>query len=148
MEIAIGCDHRGVRLKQTISNLLAELGYVYVDFGCSDDATRVDYPDFAKKVAEAVASGQFERGILVCSTGVGMSIAANKVKGIRAALCHEPLSARRSRQHTDANVLCLGQDIVGQDLALEIVETFLASDFEGGRHAQRLRKIGALESKE
>jgi len=146
MQIALGCDHRGLHLKQLVINLITEIGHTYKDFGCYHDATRVDYPDFAQKVAEAVAGGEFDCGILVCGSGIGMSMAANKVKGIRAAPCHEPFSARRARQHTDANVLCLGQDIVGQDLAREIVKTFLDTGFEGGRHAERVEKIRALEN--
>lgn len=147
MQIALGCDHRGLQLKQLVINLITEVGHTYKDFGCYYDTTRVDYPDFAQKVAEAVASGESGCGILVCGSGIGMSMAANKVKGIRAALCHEPFSARRARQHTDANVLCLGQDVVGQDLAREIVKTFLDTEFEGGRHAQRVEKIRTLENR-
>jgi len=146
MQIAFGCDHRGLQLKQLLINLVTDLGHTHKDFGCYYDSTRVDYPDFAQKVAEAVASGEFDCGILVCGSGIGMSIAANKIKGIRAALCHEPFAARRARQHTGANVLCLGQDFVGHELAAETVQTFLSTEFEGGRHAQRLEKISALES--
>ncbi len=109
MRIALGCDHRGLELKQAIMGLLDELGHDYQDFGCySTDP--VDYPDIAKQVAEAVAAGDFDQGILICSSGIGMSIAANKVKGIRAALCCSTLGADRARRHNDANVLCLGQD--------------------------------------
>ncbi len=146
MQIALGCDHRGLHLKQLVINLITDIGHTYKDFGCYYDTTRVDYPDFAQKVAEEVANGACDCGILVCGSGIGMSIASNKVKGIRAAICHDPFSARRARQHTDANILCLGQDIVGQDLARDIVQTFLNTDFEGGRHAQRLDKIKALEN--
>ena len=145
MQIALGCDHRGLQLKQMIINLVTDIGHTCKDFGCYYDTTRVDYPDFAQKVAEAVASKEFDCGILVCGSGIGMSMAANKVNGIRAALCHEPFSARRARQHTGANVLCLGQDMLGQELTKEIVQTFLDTEFEGGRHAQRLEKIRALE---
>jgi ribose 5-phosphate isomerase B len=147
MKIALGCDHRGLQLKQMIINLITEMRHTYKDFGCYYNTTRVDYPDFAQKVAEEVANGGFDCGILVCGTGIGMSIAANKVKGIRAAKCDDLFSARRARQHIDANVLCLGQDIVGQELAREIVQTFLATEFEGGRHAQRLEKIKILENR-
>ncbi|RLC95111.1 MAG: ribose 5-phosphate isomerase B, partial [Chloroflexi bacterium] len=128
-------------------NLLTDLGHTHRDFGCYYDTTRVDYPDFAQKVAEAVASGEFDCGILVCGTGIGMSMAANKIKGVRAAACYDSFSARRSRQHTDANILCLGQDIVGKDLARDIVQAFLSAEFEGGRHAERIKKIKALESR-
>ena len=145
MKIALGCDHRGLQLKQMIINLITEMGHTHKDFGCYYDTTRVDYPDFAQKVAQEVANGGLDRGILVCGTGIGMCIAANKVKGIRAAECNDLFSARRARQHIDINVLCLGQDILGQELAREIVQTFLTTEFEGGRHAQRLEKIEILE---
>src|SRR3989304_150934 len=112
MHIALGCDHAGWNLKESIRGFLSELGHTYEDFGCYNTAS-VDYPDIAVAVAEAVISGRFQHGILVCSNGVGMSIAANKVKGIRAALCHDTFSARRARQHTDANVLCLGAWAIG-----------------------------------
>ena len=143
MRIAIGCDHRGLNLKQFIIKLIAEVEHSYEDFGCYTTDS-VDYPDIAKRVAEAVASGDFECGILICDTGIGMSIAANKVKGIRAALCCDVFSARRARQHNDANILCLaaGQE---QDAVREIVNTFLTSEFEGGRHLRRLNKIKAME---
>ena len=143
MRIAIGGDHRGLALKQSIIKLIAEAGHSYEDFG-SYTADSVDYPDIAKKVAEAVAKGSFERGILICDTGIGMCIAANKVKGIRAALCHDAFSARRARQHNDANVLCLGVE-GGQDAVREILEVFLITDFEGGRHQRRVDKIKAME---
>jgi len=145
MRIALGCDHRGLNLKRAIISLVTEMGHSYEDFGCYN-TTSVDYPDIAQKVAEAVAGGGFGCGVLVCGSGIGMSMAANKVKGVRAALCHDPFMARRARQHNDANVLCLGEDIVGQGLALEIVQIFLNSDFEGGRHAQRLEKMKAIET--
>lgn len=148
MRIVLGCDHRGLNLKHAIISLLGDVGHSYEDFGCYD-ATSVDYPDIALKVADAVVGeGKFDRGILICSTGIGMSIVANKVKGIRAALCHNSFTACRARQHNDANVLCLGGDVVGQDLVEEIVRAFLDTDFEGGRHAQRLEKIKALETRD
>ena len=143
MRIAIGCDHRGLNLKQFVMKLIAEARHSYEDFGCYT-TDPVDYPDIAKKVAEAVANGDFEYGILICGTGIGMSIAANKVKGVRAALCHDALSARRARQHNDANILCLGAE-QGEDTVPEIIDAFLNSEFEGGRHAQRLDKIKAME---
>lgn len=142
--IAIGCDHRGFSLKEMIMSVLETSGYTYRDFGCYSTES-VDYPDFAQKVGEAVASGDFDEGILVCSTGIGMCIAANKIRGIRAALCHTVFAARRARQHNDANVLCLAAEDVDTKLALEIVRTFLTTDFEGGRHARRVSKISALE---
>jgi len=143
VHIAIGCDHRGLNLKQFIIRLITEAEHNYEDFGCYA-TDPVDYPDIAKKVAEAVAKGSFECGILVCSTGIGMSIAANKVKGIRAALCHDAFSARRARQHNDANILCLGEG-QAQDTLPEIVDAFLTGKFEGGRHWRRLNKITAME---
>ncbi len=143
MRIAIGCDHRGLDLKQFIIKLVTEMGHNYEDFGCYT-ADSVDYPDIAKKVAEAVTRGDFKHGILTCDTGIGMSIAANKVRGIRAALCHDVFSARRARQHNDANILCLGA-AEEQGMVSEIVETFLTTEFEGGRHERRLDKVRAME---
>ena len=143
MRIAIGCDHKGLNLKQFVIKLIAEAGHSYEDFGCYT-ADSIDYPDIAKKVAEAVTKGDFECGILICSTGIGMSIAANKVKGIRAALCHDVFSARRARQHNDANVLCLGAE--EQEPVSEIVEAFLTGEFEGGRHQRRVDKIRDMEA--
>ncbi len=145
MRIALGCDHRGFRIKQAIMEFLPKLNHDYHDFGCYNIES-VDYPDIAQDVAEAVASGDFAQGILICSTGIGMSMAANKIKGIRAALCHDTFTAQRARQHNDANILCLGGENIDVDLALEIVRTYLSSNFEGGRHILRLRKIKALET--
>ena len=143
VKIAIGCDHRGLRLKKYILKLLAEAGHSYEDLGCYSEEP-VDYPDIAQRVSQAVARGEFDRGILVCSTGIGMCIAANKVAGIRAALCCDAFSARRARRHNDANILCLG-DANGQGKAAEVVEAFLDGEFEGGRHKRRLDKIRAME---
>ena len=143
MRIAIGCDHRGLDLKQFIIALLTEAEHSYEDFGCYT-AESVDYPDIARKVAEAVARGDFEQGILICDTGIGMCIAANKVKGIRAALCHNAFCARRARQHNDANILCLGTE-QEQNIAREIIEVYLTTEFEGGRHLRRLNKIKDME---
>jgi ribose 5-phosphate isomerase B len=142
--IAIGCDHRGLALKELIMPILQNAGHSYQDFGCYSTEP-VDYPDIAQKVGEAVASGNFDQGILICNTGVGISIAANKIKGIRAALCCDVLAAQRARQHNDANVLCLRGENIDTESALEIVKTFLAAGFEGGRHLQRVNKIRALE---
>jgi ribose 5-phosphate isomerase B len=145
MRIAIGADHRGVELKKTIINLLEMAGHSYEDFG-SYNTESVDFPDFALHVAEGVAGGNFERGILICDTGIGMCIAANKVKGIRAALCCNTFNARRARQHNDANILCLGGgEKQLQDPASEIVDAFLNTEFEGGRHQRRIDKIKAME---
>ncbi len=143
MRIAIGCDHRGLNLKQFIIRLITGAGHSYKDFGCYTTDS-VDYPDIAKEVAEAVTTGYFEYGILICDTGIGMSIAANKIKGIRAALCHSAFDAQRARQHNDANILCLGAE-EGQGAIPEIVEAFLTQKFEGGRHLPRLNKIKAME---
>jgi ribose 5-phosphate isomerase B len=144
MRVAVGNDHRGFELKQKVVKILAESGYEYQDFG-SFDNTPVDYPDIAKKVGEAVAGGKFDRGLLICDTGIGMSIAANKVKGVRAALCYDAFCATRARLHNDANVLALG---IGQpeEVVHEIIQKFLTTDFEGGRHISRINKIKALES--
>jgi ribose 5-phosphate isomerase B len=144
VEIALGCDHRGLKLKQAIIGLLRELGHAYQDFGCYSTEP-VDYPDIAKAVAEAVTSGKYGQGILICSSGIGMSIAANKVRGVRAALCCSTLAAQRARQHNDANVLCLGEDIIAQAVALDIVKVYLSTAFEGGRHSRRLEKVRGLE---
>ncbi len=145
MCIALGCDHRGFRIKQAIMEFLPKLNHDYHDFGCYNIES-VDYPDIAQKVAEAVTSGDFAQGILICSTGIGMSMAANKIKGIRAALCHDTFTAQRAREHNDANILCLGGENIDVDLALEIVRTYLSTNFEGGRHIPRLNKIKALET--
>ena len=142
--IAIGCDHRGFALKEQIMPFLQDTGHSYQDFGCYN-TTPVDYPDIAQKVGEAVVSGDFDQGILICHTGIGMSIAANKIRGIMAALCCDVFAAQRARQHNDANVLCLRGENIDTKSALEIVKTFLATDFEGGRHIQRVNKIKVLE---
>jgi len=145
VRIALGCDHRGLELKQAIIGLLDELEHDYQDFG-GYSTSPVDYPDIAKQVAEAVASGEFDQGILICSSGIGMSIAANKVRGIRAALCCNTFGAERARRHNDANVLCLGQDTLDIASALDIVRVYLSTTFEGGRHLRRLEKIRGLEA--
>jgi len=145
VRIAIGCDHRGLNLKQSVIELITDAGHSYQDFGCYT-TDPVDYPDIARKVAEAVAKGNFERGILICNNGIGMSMAANKVKGIRAALCYTAFNARRTRQHNDANILCLGAgEEQVQEPVSEIVNAFLTSEFEGGRHQRRVDKIKEME---
>lgn len=146
MNIAVGSDHAGFNLKQVITSFLAELGHSYSDFGCYDSES-VDYPDIAAKVAEEVSAGNFDRGILICGSGQGMCVAANKVPGIRATLCHDLTSAHFARAHNDANVLCLGERIIPPDLAREIVKTWLEADFEGGRHERRIGKIGEIEER-
>jgi ribose 5-phosphate isomerase B len=145
VRIALGCDHRGLELKQAIMGLLDELGHDYYDFG-TNSIDPVDYPDIATQVAGAVAAGEFDQGILICSSGIGMSIAANKVKGVRAALCCGTLGADRARRHNDANVLCLGQDAMDVNAALDIVKVYLTTSFEGGRHLRRLDKIRGIEA--
>lgn len=144
MRIAVGCDHRGLEAKQLVIKLLTEAGHSYKDLG-TYTTEPVDYPDIAKAVGEAVAKGDFDFGILICSTGIGMCIAANKVKAIRAALCYDTFCAQRARQHNDANILCLGGEIA-EDIVREIVHTFLNAKFEGGRHLRRVDKIRKMES--
>ena len=142
MRIALGSDHRGFGLKEYLKPWLARLGHAVADFG-SGDAGRTDYPDFGFKVARAVARRRADRGILICGTGIGMSMAANRVKGVRAALCCTPRLARMSRRHNDANVLCLGGDVLTRAQALRIVRVWLATGFEAGRHARRVKKLDA-----
>ena len=140
--IAIGCDHGGFELKKEIIKHLEERNIEYKDFGC-DSMDSVDYPEYGKKVAEAVVAGECEKGILICGTGIGISIAANKVKGIRAALCTDCFMAEATRQHNDANVLALGGRVVGAGLALKIVDTFLDTEFSNDE--RHIRRIGMIE---
>jgi len=144
VRIAIGSDHAGFRLKETVKASLAQKGLDVVDLGTTSDAS-VDYPDYARAVATEVASGASDRGILICGTGIGMAMAANKVKGIRAAPVTDLESARLGREHNDANVLTLGARITPPELALEIVQVFLDTPFAGGRHQRRIDKIAAME---
>jgi len=144
MTIAIGSDHAGFPLKQVVKSWLEEHGYEVDDLGTYDTKS-VDYPDYAAAVAHAVAEGKADRGILICGTGIGMSISANKVPGIRAALCTDAYTARMSRRHNDANVLCMGARVIGPGVAESIVEAWLSEEFEGGRHARRVGKINALD---
>ena len=137
MKVAIGCDHGGIGLKAEIVPLLQQLGHTVEDRGC-DSAESVDYPDFARAVCAQVQNGGCERGILICGTGVGMSMAANRFEGIRAALGNELFTARMSREHNDANVLCLGARVIGPGLAGEIVRTWISTEFAGGRHQRRI----------
>jgi ribose 5-phosphate isomerase B len=143
MRIAIGCDHRGIDFKQSIIKVLNNGKHTVKDYG-SYTTDSVDYPDIAKEVGDAVVSGKYDRGILICGTGIGMSIAANKIKGIRAALCHNAFCASRARQHNDANILCMGSEIVKEEMP-EIVVTFMTTDFEGGRHQRRVGKMTDME---
>ncbi|GAF21511.1 ribose 5-phosphate isomerase B [Bacillus sp. JCM 19047] len=144
MKIAIASDHGGTRLKDELIAVIKDLGFAYEDFGCNCEGS-VDYPDYALPVAEKVAAGEFDRGILVCGTGIGMSIAANKVKGIRCALVHDVFSAKATRQHNDTNMISMGERVIGPGLAGEIVRTWLGEAFEGGRHANRIGKITSYE---
>ncbi|RJQ27678.1 MAG: ribose 5-phosphate isomerase B [Peptococcaceae bacterium] len=144
MKVAIAGDHGGFQLKKEIIRYLAEMGIDYKDFGTYSEES-VDYPDFALPVAEAVREGRFDRGILCCGTGIGVAIAANKVPGIRAAQCHDTFSARAAREHNNANILTMGQRVIGLGLAREIVRVWLEAGFTGGRHACRLEKVIAIE---
>ncbi len=146
MKIAIASDHGGNNLRKEIKGLLDAKGYEYTDFGPKEDGS-VDYPDFAMPVAEGVASGEFDKGILICGTGIGMSIAANKVKGVRCALVHDTFSAKATRCHNDSNVIAMGERVIGAGLALDIVDIWLSTDFEGGRHERRVSKITEIEAK-
>ncbi|MGL4742621.1 MAG: ribose 5-phosphate isomerase B [Sarcina sp.] len=146
MKIAVGCDHGGFVLKSEILAHLESKGIECEDFGTYSEES-CDYPDISIKVAEAVVAKNFDFGILVCGTGIGISIAANKVPGVRAALCGDTFSARATRQHNNANILALGQRVTGVGLALDIVDTFLSHEFEGGRHEKRLNKLSAIEEK-
>lgn len=146
MKIALGSDHGGYNLKEIVKKHLDELSIEYKDFGCQG-CDSVDYPDFALPVAESVAAGEFDRGILICGTGIGMSIAANKVPGIRAAVCTETFSARMCRMHNDANILAMGERVIGPGVALDIVDAFLKEEFQGGRHSVRVGKIKKIEEK-
>jgi len=144
MRIAMAADHGGFALKEALKSYLVGLGHEVVDFG-TDSAEMVDYPDFVGPAARAVAAGECDRGIVLCGTGLGAMLTANKVRGIRAVVCHECFSARMSRLHNDANVLCFGGRVHGVGLAQELVSLWLQTPFEGGRHAQRVDKIKALE---
>ncbi|MDE7182611.1 MAG: ribose 5-phosphate isomerase B [Clostridia bacterium] len=146
MKIALACDHGGLNLKKEIIKYLKENGYEYADFG-TDSTDSCDYPDFALPAAEAVAKGECDKGIVVCSTGIGVSIVANKVHGVRCAHCHDSYCAEFTRRHNDANVLALGEKVIGVGYALKIVETFLTTAFEGGRHQRRVDKISEIEKK-
>ena len=146
MNIAIGCDHAGINLKPVLIDYLEKHGYEYKDFGTYTKES-CNYAEYGAAVAEAVASGEFDRGILICGTGIGMSIVANKVKGIRCAHCHDSFSARATRMHNDANVIAFGERCIGAGVMLDIVEAFLTTGFEGGRHLARIAKIKEIEDK-
>lgn len=144
--IALGCDHGGFPMMQKVKKYLDELGLAYQDFG-TYSLDSCDYPDFGEAAARAVADGNCDRGILVCTTGVGISICANKVRGIRCALCSEPVSAEMSRRHNNANVLAMGGAMIGVNMMKRIVDAFLNTEFEGGRHERRVSKIMAIETR-
>ena len=144
MKLAISSDHGGNNLRRDITQLLTELNIDFTDFGPTSDES-VDYPDYAKEVTEGVAAGTFDRGILICGTGIGMSIAANKTNGIRCALVHDVFSAKATRGHNDTNVLAMGERVIGPGLAREIVQTWIETPFEGGRHERRIEKLMKLE---
>ncbi|MBQ8882277.1 MAG: ribose 5-phosphate isomerase B [Clostridia bacterium] len=147
MRISIACDHAALELKNSLCKRLIEKGYDVKDFGIYVEGA-VDYPDYAIKVAESVASGETDRGILICGTGIGMSIAANKVKGIRCALCSDTFSAKATREHNDANILAFGERVIGAGLANEIVDVFLTTEFSAEpRHIKRISKVTAIENK-
>ena len=135
--IIIGCDHGGLNLKNKVVEHLKEIGYEVEDVGTYTPES-VDYPIYAKKVAHAVADGKYEKGIIICGTGIGVSIVANKVKGIRASLCGDTFSAKATRQHNNSNILCMGERVIGAGLALDIVDTWLTTEYEGGRHQRRI----------
>jgi len=145
MKIAIGSDHRGFEVKQRIITVLQQLGHEVLDVG-PHRRESVDYPDFAFQVATAVGEGRVDRGILICGTGIGMCIAANKVHGVRAAPCHDSITAEMSRRHNDANVLCVSADLLGDEVIDRMVRIWLETEFEGGRHARRVEKITRFEN--
>jgi ribose 5-phosphate isomerase B len=147
MKIGIGSDHRGFDVKRRVVPTLQQAGHEVHDFGAGSDAS-CDYPDFAFEVARAVSEKRVERGILICGTGIGMCIAANKIPGVRAALCHDSITAEMSRRHNDANILCLSADLLGDELIDRMIRIWLETDFESGRHARRVEKITQFEQQQ
>jgi ribose 5-phosphate isomerase B len=147
LKVAIASDHGGMEIRKEIVSLLEEMGLEYEDLGC-ECSSSVDYPDYAIPVAEKVANGEVDRGILICGTGIGMSIAANKVMGIRCALVHDLFTAKVTREHNDSNVLAMGERVIGPGVAREIARIWLTTEFEGDRHAKRVNKIKLYEEKE
>ncbi len=146
MKISVASDHRGFEFKKRVMKMLTEMGHTVEDFGVMSSAESVDYPDFGLKASRAVGTGECDRGILICGTGIGMSLVANKVKGVRAALCHNLYTVEMSRRHNDSNVLCIGADVVDGDLLEQKVKLWLDTPFEGGRHARRVGKIMEVEN--
>jgi ribose 5-phosphate isomerase B len=146
MKVAVAFDHRGVHLRDAVLELLRGDGHEIVDLGTDTDAVRIDYPDKAREIGEAVENGDAERGVLVCGSGVGASVAASKIRGIRAAICHDVYSAHQGVEHDDMNILCLGSEVIGPSLAADLVRIFLRARFDGGeRYVERLRKVEAME---
>ena len=146
MIVGVAFDHRGVHLREQVLETLTADGHAVVDLGTDTDAVRIDYPDKARELGEAIQAGRAERGVLVCGSGVGASVAASKMRGIRAAICHDVYSAHQGVEHDDMNVLCLGSEVIGPSLAVELVRAFLAARFDGGdRYVQRLKKVEAME---
>jgi ribose 5-phosphate isomerase B len=145
MKVVIASDHGGINIRKEIISLLKEMNIEYEDMGC-ECSTSVDYPDYALPVAEKVAKGEVDRGILICGTGIGMSIAANKVKGIRCALVHDMFSAKATREHNDTNILAMGERVIGPGLARDIAKVWLTTPFDGGRHKNRINKIRTYEA--
>jgi ribose 5-phosphate isomerase B len=146
MKIALASDHRGFEFKKRIAAMLSKMGHTVEDFGTTSSSESVDYPDYGLKAAKAVGSKKCDRGILICGTGIGMSLIANKIKGVRAALCHNLYTVEMSRRHNDSNVLCIGADIVGEDVLEQKIKLWMETPFEGGRHARRLEKISDVEN--
>lgn len=146
MKIALASDHRGFDFKKRVISMLTQMGHTVKDFGTNTSAESVDYPDFGLKASISVGSGECERGILICGTGIGMSLIANKVKGVRAALCHNLYTVEMSRRHNDSNVLCIGADVIDEELLEQKVKLWLETPFEGGRHARRVDKIMEAEN--
>ena len=147
MKIAVACDHGGYHLKNVLMSEMVKQGYEVIDYGTYSEES-CDYPDYAGKAAKAVASGSCDRGVVVCGTGIGVSITANKVKGIRCALCHDVFSAKATRAHNDTNMIAMGQRVIGEGLAIEILSAWLEGEYEGGRHDQRIAKMMAYERDE
>ncbi|MCA1010901.1 ribose 5-phosphate isomerase B [Halobacillus halophilus] len=146
MKVILASDHGGVNLRQEVADVLTELQIDFEDIGCDCEGS-VDYPDYGIPAAERVAHGEFDKAILICGTGIGMSISANKVKGVRAALVHDLFTAKVTREHNDSNVLCMGERVIGPGLAKEIAKTWVSTEFEGGRHQNRITKIAEYENK-
>ncbi|MBH0230583.1 ribose 5-phosphate isomerase B [Halobacillus yeomjeoni] len=146
MKVILASDHGGVNLREEVADVLSELGIEFEDIGCNCEGS-VDYSDYAFPAAERVADGEFDKGILICGTGIGMSISANKVSGIRAALVHDLFTAKVTREHNDSNILCMGERVIGPGLAKEIARTWVSTEFEGGRHERRVNKIAEYENK-